>query len=82
MSIPRSILGEGCNPLGSQIGRRVDGALEINLLREELAQMTAITTFTVSRLLTSWESQGIVSLRPQSVKVLNLLCLLAITELA
>ena len=65
-----------------QIGRRVDGALEINLLREELAQMTAITTFTVSRLLTSWESQGIVSLRPQSVKVLNLLCLLAITELA
>jgi len=65
-----------------QIGRKVDGALEINLSREELAQMTAITTFTVSRLLTRWERQGIVSLRPQSVKVLNLLCLLAITELA
>jgi len=33
-----------------QVGRRVDGALEINLSREELAQMTATTLFTVSRL--------------------------------
>ena len=44
--------------------------------------MTAITTFTVSRLRTSWEGQGIARLRQQSVKVLDLLCLSAITELA
>jgi CRP-like cAMP-binding protein len=65
-----------------QIGRRADDAREINLTREELAQMTAITTFTVSRLLNSWERQGIVRLRPQSVMVLDLLCLSAITEIA
>ena len=65
-----------------QIGRTAHDALEINLSREELAQMTAITTFTVSRLLKSWERQGIVRLRPQSVMVLDLLCLSAITELA
>ena len=68
--------------LVSQIGRRAHDALEINLSQEELAQMTAIRTFTVSRLLKSWERQGIVRLRPQSVMVLDLLCLSAITELA
>jgi CRP-like cAMP-binding protein len=64
-----------------QVGRRVHNVLEINLSREELAQMTATTLYTVSRLLTSWERQGIVSLRPQTVAVQNLLCLLAISEL-
>jgi CRP-like cAMP-binding protein len=65
-----------------QIGRKVDGALEIYLSREELAEMTAITTFTVSRLLAMWERRGIVSLRPQSLMVLDLVCLSAMTELA
>ncbi len=64
-----------------QIGRRVHDVLEINLSREELAQMTATTLYTVSRLLTSWERQGIVSLRPQTVTVQNLLCLVGISEL-
>jgi CRP-like cAMP-binding protein len=64
-----------------QIGRRVHNVLEINLSREELAQMTATTLSTVSRLLTSWERQGIVSLRRQSVMVQDLLCLLGISEL-
>ena len=52
-----------------QVGRRVDGALEINLSREELAQMTATTLFTVSRLLSKWEQQGIVSLRRLAVVI-------------
>jgi CRP-like cAMP-binding protein len=64
-----------------QLGRRVHNVLEINLSREELAQMTATTLSTVSRLLTSWERQGIVSLRRQSVMVQDLLCLVAISEL-
>jgi len=38
--------------------RRVHDVLEINLSREELAQMTATTLYTVSRLLTSWERQA------------------------
>ena len=35
-----------------QIGRQVNNVLDINLSQEELAQMTAATAFTVSRLLT------------------------------
>jgi CRP-like cAMP-binding protein len=64
-----------------QIGRRVNNVLEINLSQEELAQMTGTTLYTVSRLLKSWERQGIVSLRPQAVTVQNLLCLLGLSEL-
>ncbi len=64
-----------------QVGRRVDGALEINLSREELAQMTATTLFTVSRLLSSWEKQGILTLRREVVVVRSPLGLLGISEL-
>jgi CRP-like cAMP-binding protein len=53
-----------------RIGRMVDrGGIEINLSREELAQMTATTLFTVSRLLSKWEQVGIVSLGRLAVVV-------------
>jgi len=53
-----------------RVGRRVDhDDIEINLSREELAQMTATTLFTVSRLLSKWEQQGIVSLRRLAVVI-------------
>ncbi len=60
----------------AQVGRSVDGVVEINLSQEELAQMTATTLFTVSRLLSSWERQGIVTLRREAVMVRSLLGLL------
>jgi CRP-like cAMP-binding protein len=59
----------------------VDGALEINLSQEELAQMTATTMFTVSRLLSSWAKQGIVTLRRQAILVRSPIGLLGISEL-
>jgi len=53
-----------------RVGRKVDdGDIEINLSREELAQMTGTTLFTVSRLLSKWEQKGIVSLRRLAVVV-------------
>ena len=53
-----------------RVGRKVDdGDIEINLSQEELAQMTATTLFTVSRLLSKWEQRGIVSLRRMAVVV-------------
>jgi CRP-like cAMP-binding protein len=53
-----------------RVGRMVDcGDIEINLSREELAQMTATTLFTVSRLLSKWEQLGIVSLGRLAVVV-------------
>src|ERR1700740_1346221 len=44
----------------NQVGQSVNGAIELSLSREELAQLTGTTLFTVSRLLSSWEQRGIV----------------------
>ena len=64
-----------------QVGRQVGDVVEIDLSREELAQMTATTLFTVSRQLSLWEQQGIVGLRRLGVAILNPLSLMTISEL-
>ena len=45
------------------MGRPVNGAIEVGLSREEVAQMTGTTLFTVSRLFSAWEARGIVAPR-------------------
>jgi CRP-like cAMP-binding protein len=55
-----------------QVGKRVNGHVEISLSRAELAQLTGTTLFTVSRLLCRWELLGIVSARRESVLVRDL----------
>jgi CRP-like cAMP-binding protein len=52
-----------------QVGRQVDGGVEVGLSREELAQLTGTTLFTVSRMLSQWEQQGIVKARREAVLV-------------
>lgn len=49
--------------LAEHSGRRVEGGVEIDfpLSRQDLAQMTGTTLFTVSRTLSSWEEAGIVA---------------------
>jgi len=64
----------------NQVGRQVNGAVQINLSREELAQLTGTTLFTVSRLLSDWDEQGIVSARRESVTVKNLEALVELSE--
>lgn len=54
-----------------RIGRKTNGQVEISLSREELAQMTGTTLFTVSRLLSRWEDAGILRLSRESVTVLD-----------
>ena len=66
--------------LSSQIGRRVDGAIEIGLSREELAQMTGTTLFTVSRLVSAWEARGIVRNARGSVTICDLASLCAVSD--
>jgi CRP-like cAMP-binding protein len=65
-----------------QVGQSSDGGLEIRLSREELAQLTGTTVFTVSRLLSMWERCGIVGTQTQnrSVKVSNLQDLQRLSE--
>jgi CRP-like cAMP-binding protein len=54
-----------------QIGHKVNGHVELNVSQEALAQMTAMTAFTVCRLLTSWEDQGFVKLRRETIEIHN-----------
>lgn len=66
--------------LSNQMRQHTKGTLEISLSREELAQLTGTTLFTVSRLLSHWERQGIVSTRREAVVVRNLQALMQVSE--
>jgi CRP/FNR family transcriptional regulator, nitrogen oxide reductase regulator len=58
--------------LVEQIGFRSSDSVEIHITREELAQMIGTTLFTVSRLLSEWDRQGIVTTRREGFSVNNL----------
>lgn len=66
--------------LQNQVGKRVNGYVEISLSREELAQLTGTTLFTVSRLLCQWELLGIVSARREAVLIRNLPALVQLSH--
>jgi CRP-like cAMP-binding protein len=66
--------------LALRIGRPIDGAVEVGLPREELAQMTGTTLFTVSRLLSAWEDCGLVKPRREAVTICDVQALRAIAE--
>jgi len=55
--------------LVSQVGRHMEGGVEIALSRRELAQLTGTTLFTVSRLLSQWEDDGILEARREAVLI-------------
>ena len=57
--------------LVTRVGEPANGGVRLTLSQEELAQMTGTTLFTVSRLLSQWKNQGIVSTGRQSLMVHN-----------
>ena len=63
-----------------KIGRQVEDGIEISLSREELAQMTGTTLFTVSRLLSAWEERGMVKPRREGVTICDVPALNLISE--
>ena len=64
----------------NQVGKRVNGEVELCLSRAELAQLTGTTLFTVSRLLCQWELRGIVLARRESVLVRDLPALMDLSR--
>jgi CRP-like cAMP-binding protein len=64
----------------AKIGRPINGEVEIGLSREELAQMTGTTLFTVSRLLSAWEARGMVKPRREAVTICDVEMLMAVSE--
>ncbi|WP_298837806.1 Crp/Fnr family transcriptional regulator [uncultured Roseobacter sp.] len=57
----------------NQTGRKVDNGIEIDfpITRQDLSELTATTLHTVSRLLSSWEKQGLVQSRRKRITVLD-----------
>jgi CRP-like cAMP-binding protein len=52
-----------------RVGKPGRAGLEISLTREELAQMTGTTLFTISRILSGWAEKGYVQPRRQGVVI-------------
>ncbi|HEX7695922.1 MAG TPA: Crp/Fnr family transcriptional regulator [Candidatus Acidoferrum sp.] len=78
MASPR--LAHALLRLIDQVGRKVNSHVEINVSQEALAQMTAMTSFTVSRLLTNWENQGLLRVRRQAIEISDFLPLMGLCK--
>jgi CRP/FNR family transcriptional regulator, nitrogen oxide reductase regulator len=65
-----------------EAGRRVDTGVEIDfpISRQDIAEMTGTTLFTVSRLLSAWEERGIVKSGRQRIVLTKPHALVAIAE--
>jgi CRP-like cAMP-binding protein len=65
-----------------EAGRRVDEGVEIDfpISRQDVAEMTGTTVFTVSRLLSAWEERGIVKSGRQHIILTKPHALVAIAE--
>ena len=66
--------------LSNQLSKSVNECVSIHLSREELAQLTGTSLFTVSRLLSKWELQGFVSAQREVVMVRNIPALMQLSE--
>lgn len=53
----------------TQIGRKVNRHIEINVTQEVLAQMTSMTPEVVCRLLKNWENQQLLRLRRKAIEI-------------
>jgi CRP-like cAMP-binding protein len=65
-----------------QMGHKVNSHVEIKVSQEALAQMTAMTSFTVNRLLTNWENQGMLRVRREAIEIHSFLPLLSLCKVA
>ncbi|HEY3625748.1 MAG TPA: Crp/Fnr family transcriptional regulator [Terracidiphilus sp.] len=57
--------------LSKHVGKKVQEGVEVSLSREELAQMTGTTLFTISRILSQWSREQFVESRRESVLLLD-----------
>lgn len=68
--------------LAAQIGKPVDSGtlIDLTLSRQDIAEMTGTTIFTVSRILSGWEAQGIIESGRERVLVRKSDALAAIAD--
>ena len=75
-----SRLSRQISRLVKQIGIRSKDSVTIKITREELAQMIGTSLFTVSRLLSEWDRQRIVTTRREGFSVDNLQALVELAD--
>lgn len=65
-----------------QVGRRVDEGvlIDLQLSRQDLAEMTGTTLYTTSRILSQWEREGLILARREQVVVVQRHAIVAIAE--
>jgi CRP-like cAMP-binding protein len=57
--------------LASQMGAKHEKGIELNFTRQDLAEMSGTTLYTVSRILSDWERQGLVEAGRERVMIRN-----------
>ncbi len=57
--------------LAAQMGTRNEGGIELTFTRQDLAEMSGTTLYTVSRVLSDWERQGLVEAGRERVLIRN-----------
>lgn len=57
--------------LAAQMGVKLDGGIELAFTRQDLAEMSGTTLYTVSRVLSDWERQGLVEAGRERVLIRN-----------
>jgi CRP/FNR family transcriptional regulator, nitrogen oxide reductase regulator len=67
--------------IGKRVGQAGSNGIEVFLSREELAQLTGTTLFTISRLMSKWGEMEIVAPRREAVLILDVDLLTKISEL-
>ncbi len=57
--------------LAAQMGSKMEGGIELSFTRQDLAEMSGTTLYTVSRVLSEWERQGLVEAGRERVLIRN-----------
>jgi CRP/FNR family transcriptional regulator, nitrogen oxide reductase regulator len=57
--------------LAGQMGTKLEGGIELSFTRQDLAEMSGTTLYTVSRILSDWERQGLVKAGRERVLIRN-----------
>jgi CRP-like cAMP-binding protein len=57
--------------LAAQMGTKNEGGIELTFTRQDLAEMSGTTLYTVSRILSDWERQGLVEAGRERVLIRN-----------
>lgn len=66
--------------LAAQSGQKAEAGIELSFSRQDVAEMSGTTLYTVSRVLTDWERQGLVASGREQIRILQPHALVRIAE--